>query len=128
MTADEAARRWAETWERGWREHDVDAIVALYAEGALFRSSPFLDRDDVRRYLEWAFSDEDSADVRFGTPIAAGDRAAGAWWAVSTTGTGVDSLAGVSMLRFDADGLVVEQQDYWNMEPGRHDPHDDFGH
>jgi hypothetical protein len=24
-----AARRWADVWARGWREHDVDAIVAL---------------------------------------------------------------------------------------------------
>lgn len=49
------------------------------------------------------------------------------WWAVSTTSGGDESLAGVSMIRFDADGLVTEQLDYWNMEPGRHEPHEHFG-
>jgi hypothetical protein len=46
---------------------------------------------------------------------------------VSTTSGGDESLAGVSMIRFDADGLVTEQLDYWNMEPGRHEPHEHFG-
>ena len=48
------------------------------------------------------------------------------WWAVSTTTAGDESLAGVSILRFDADGLVAEQLDYWNAEPGRHEPHERF--
>jgi hypothetical protein len=26
---------------------------------------------------------------------------------------GTEKLAGVSLLRFDADGLVVEQRDFW---------------
>jgi SnoaL-like domain len=114
-------------WERGWREHDVDAIAALYAEGAVHYSAPFRKRGDLRAYVEWAFSDEQRADVWFGEPIVAGDRAAVPWWAVSTTTGGDESLAGVSMIRFDADGLVTEQLDYWNMEPGRHEPHGHFG-
>ena len=127
MTTEEAARRWAETWERGWREHEVDAIVALYAEGAAFRSSPFRERDSVRRYVEWAFSDEEAADVRFGAPIVAGARATVEYWAVSSAGGDEETIAGVALLRFDGDGLVVEQRDYWNMEPGRHEPHEEFG-
>jgi hypothetical protein len=27
---------------------------------------------------------------------------------------GTERLAGVSLIRFDPDGLVVEQRDYWN--------------
>jgi hypothetical protein len=30
----QAAQRWADVWERGWREHDAPAIAALYAEEA----------------------------------------------------------------------------------------------
>jgi ketosteroid isomerase-like protein len=130
VTTEDAARRWAETWERGWREHDVDAIAALYAEEALHRSAPFRDPGrgpaGVRAYVEWAFSDEERADVWFGEPIVAGDRAAVTWWAVSETGSGAETLAGVSVIRFDADGLVAEQDDYWNMEPGRHEPHEEL--
>ena len=127
MTPEEAAALWAETWERGWREHDVDAIAALYAEGAVHYSAPFREPGVPRRYVEWAFSDEERADVWFGEPVVTGDRAAVPWWAVSTTTAGDESLAGVSMIRFGPDGLVVEQYDYWNMEPGRHEPHDHFG-
>jgi hypothetical protein len=81
----------------------------------------------VRGYVEWAFADENSADVWFGEPIVAGDRAAVAWWAVSVTGSGEETLAGVSVVRFDGDGLVLEQNDYWNMEPGRREPPANFG-
>ena len=126
MTAEEAARRWADVWARGWREHDVDAIAALYAPGAVHHSAPFREAGNPREYVEWAFSDEERADVWFGEPVVAGGRAAVPWWAVSTTSAGDESLAGVSMLRFRADGLVTEQLDYWNMEPGRHEPHDAF--
>ena len=131
MTTGEAARRWAETWERGWREHDVDAIEALYAENAVHYSAPFREPgrgpSGVRAYVEWAFADEERAEVWFDEPVVAGDRAAVAWWAVSSTTGGDESLAGVSMLRFGTDGLVLDQHDYWNMEPGHHAPHAAFG-
>ena len=133
MTVEEAGRRWAETWERGWAVHDVEAIVALYAEGAGFLTSPFretqLGPSGVREYVEWAFADEASAEARFGQPVVAGnDRAVGEWWTVSRSAGGEEStLAGVSLLRFGADGLVTQQYDYWHVEPGRRQPHEHFG-
>jgi hypothetical protein len=127
-----AARRWAKTWELGWAEHDVEPIVALYADGAVFLTSPFREAGfgphGVRTYVVWAFADEASADVRFGEPVVAGDRAAVEWWTVSRSREGEEStLAGVSLLRFGADGLVAEQYDYWHVEPGRRAPHEHFG-
>jgi hypothetical protein len=37
-------------------------------------------------------------------------------WRATTrlAGGGTEELAGVSLLRFDADGLVTEERDYWN--------------
>ena len=32
------------------------------------------------------------------------------------------TLAGTSRLRFDADGLVIEQWDAWNQLPARREP------
>jgi uncharacterized protein (TIGR02246 family) len=132
MDPEAAARRWAETWERGWAEHDVDAIAALYADGAVFLTSPFREprfgAEGVREYVEWAFADEASADVRFGSPVVAGNRATVEWWVVSRSSVGEDStLAGISLLRFDPNGLVSEQYDYWHEEPGRREPHEYFG-
>jgi hypothetical protein len=34
---------------------------------------------------------------------------------------GAETIAGTSLLSFDADGLVVEQRDAWALEPGRRD-------
>jgi len=117
-TAD-AARRWAAEWEQGWREHDVERIAALYAEGPVHRSAPFREPHGARWYAEWAFSDEDSAEPHFGEPIVSGDHAIVEWWAVSTSGGKEETLAGVSLVRFDENGLVAEQRDYWHIEPGR---------
>lgn len=126
----EAARRWTSEWEQAWREHDVDRVAALYAPGASFRSSPFRDLQEPRAYVEWAFADEEpGGDVRLGEPVVVdGDRAAVEYWAVVRDRHGVEStIAGVSLLRFGADGLVVEQRDYWNLSDGRHDAHPGWG-
>jgi hypothetical protein len=119
MNTADAAKRWADEWQRAWHEHDSDRVAALYAEGASFRSAPFRELQDPRAYVEWAFADEDSAEPHFGEPIVSGDQATVEWWTVSTSGGEVSTLAGVSLLRFDASGLVVDERDYWHLEPGR---------
>jgi ketosteroid isomerase-like protein len=129
-----AALRWARAWETAWREHDADAVGRLYAPDAVFRSSPFVEPHEgaigARAYAAWAFDSESAADVEFGAPVmVASDRAAVEYWAVSTDkqSGGVVTIAGVSLLRFDDDGRVVEQRDYWMMEPGRNEPHSAWG-
>ena len=52
-------------------------------------------------------------------PVVSGDRATVEWWAVTTSGGEDATLAGVSLLRFDDDGLVIDQRDYWHLEQGR---------
>ena len=41
MNTEDAARRWAETWERAWPAGDTDAIAALYADDATYRALAF---------------------------------------------------------------------------------------
>jgi ketosteroid isomerase-like protein len=128
-----AARRWADVWARAWREHDVDAIATLYADEAVHRSAPFRDAgrgpEGVREYVEWAFADEERAETWFGEPVVTGDRAAVEWWAVSEAKEPgpIVTLAGASLIRFGADGLVREQYDYWNEQEGRREPPEGFG-
>jgi hypothetical protein len=122
----EPARRWAREWERAWREHDVEAVAALYADGASFRSHPFRELQPPGDYAASAFeSEEPGADVRFAEPVVVGDgRAAVEWWAVTREEpSGKITLAGVSLLRFDGDGLVVDQRDYWAEGAGRREPY-----
>jgi SnoaL-like protein len=114
MDTREAAERWRETWERGWRAHEADEIVGLYAEGAYFQSHPFRQRQSPRDYIEATLAEEESAECEFGEPIVDGDRAAVEWSAkTKLKDGGTEKLAGVSLLRFDTDGLVIEQRDFW---------------
>jgi nuclear transport factor 2 (NTF2) superfamily protein len=108
----EAAQRWANVWERGWRERDPDAIVALYAPDAFWQQHPF--REPEPGYVARVFDEEESARCEFGTPIVDGDRVAVTWSAQTTlVDGGTEDLVGVSLLRFDDDGLVAEQRDIW---------------
>jgi hypothetical protein len=111
---DEAAERWRETWERCWRAHEADEIVALYAEGAYFQSHPFRDPQTPRDYIEPTLAAEESAECDFREPIVDGDRAAVQWSAKTRLKDGeTERLSGISLLRFDSDGLVTEQRDFW---------------
>jgi ketosteroid isomerase-like protein len=132
METVEAARRWRDTWLRAWPAKDVEAVRSLYGKHAVFRSQPFreprLGAEGAARYASWAFdSEETPAECRFGEPIVDGDRAMCEYWAVVRSGGTEQTIAGVSVLRFDADGLVAFQRDYWAVEVGRRDPPDDWG-
>jgi hypothetical protein len=108
----EAAQRWADVWERGWREHDPEPIRRLYAEGAYWQQHPF--REPEPGYLTRVFEEEESAQCQFGTPLVDGDRAAVTWSGqTELVDGGTEDLVGVSLLRFDGDGLVIEQRDIW---------------
>ena len=111
MDTREAAQRWADVWERGWHEHDADAITALYADGAFWQQHPF--REPEPGYLARVFAEEESAECQFGRPIVDGDQAAVHWTAQTRLADGgTEDLAGVSVLRFDASGLVLEHRDF----------------
>lgn len=114
MDTREAARRWAQVWEHGWQEQDAQAIAGLYAKAAFWQQHPF--RDPEPDYLARVFAEEESAQCHFGEPIVDGDQAAVPWSAhTRLVDGGTEDLAGVSLLRFDADGLVVEERDFWNQ-------------
>ena len=107
-------------WADAWPDADVAAIAALYAEDATFYSHPFRPRQRPVEYVRWAFEDQESAECRFGEPVVDGARAAVDWWGLIVSRDGsVQSLAGTSLLRFDDDGLVVEQRDAWSEAEGR---------
>jgi hypothetical protein len=115
----EAVRRWIDGWARGWATHDVELIGSLYAENAVHFSAPFRDPRPPADYAAWAFAEEESAEVWFAEPFVEGERAAVAWWGISHLLDGRDTtLAGVSILEFGGDGLVVRQRDYWNEALG----------
>jgi hypothetical protein len=130
VDAEAAARRWTETWRRAWPEREVEAIAALYADGALYRALAFREPDrgtaGVRRYLESVFGEEEQVECWFGEPIVAGRRAAVEWWATWVEEGARLTLAGATVLCFDAEGLVVDHRDYWNHVERREAPYDEW--
>jgi hypothetical protein len=71
-----------------------------------------------------AFDEEEAGtECWFAEPIVDGDRASIEYWAILTeVGNGIQTLSGVSVLRFRDDGLIVEHNDHWAMQPGRLEP------
>ena len=130
MDAGDAARRWASTWQRAWPERDIEAIVALYAEGVEYRALAFrppeLGPEGVRAYLTGEFAVEDDIVCRFGAPVTSGDRAAVEWWASWVEEDEPITLAGSTFLRFDESGLVVDHRDYWSYVDSIEPPHPDW--
>ena len=59
----------------------------------------------------------------FNEPIVGESRAAVEWWASWTEAGRTLTMAGVTLLCFDDEGLVLDQRDYWNDVDGRRDPH-----
>jgi ketosteroid isomerase-like protein len=124
--AADAADRWARTWHDAWEALDVEAVVALYAEDCVFSSQPFRapyrGRDGVREYVTEAFAGEAGPRAWISDPIVDGDRASISWWCALREDGEETTLAGTSVLRFAADGLVAEQWDAWNVIDRRADP------
>jgi ketosteroid isomerase-like protein len=127
----EAARRWARTWAEAWPTRDVDAIVALQAEGgehwaSMFR--PYHGRAGLRDYLNGSFAEETRpAEVWFGEPQVDGGTAAVEYWAVIHTDGQPVTISGCTVLRFDGSGLVAEARDYSHVKEGRHELPARFG-
>ena len=123
MDTESAARRWVDVWRRAWPESDADAIVALYADGARYRALAFREAETARSYLDRVFAEETEIECWFGDPIVSGDRAAVEWWGSWVEEGKELTLAGTTVLRFDADGQVIDHRDYWNEVAGREAPY-----
>jgi hypothetical protein len=118
-----AARAWVDAWTRAWRALDADHLRDIYRDDTVHRSHPFREPGNPLDYARWALAEEEGEpEVWMGDPIVDGDRAAIEWWAVVIENGIQVSLGGVSCVRFDDDGRVTEQSDYWGDAPGRTPP------
>lgn len=127
MDTRDAAQRWRRTWEDGWPRGDVDAVAALYAPTCQYRALAFRQPEEgatgARHYLHANFTAEEEVTCRFNEPIVCDGRAAVEWWASWVEQGRTLTMAGVTLLGFDQDGLVLDQRDYWNDVDGRREPY-----
>jgi hypothetical protein len=122
-----AARRWADVLRESWSAGDIETFLALYARDAPFRG-PFGDPELATDHMRWALSlGEQGPAVWVGEPIVVGDRAVVEWWAIIVSEGEPQSFAGCAWLKFDADGAVIEEHDYWQSTPGRREPWPGWG-
>jgi hypothetical protein len=121
-----AAERWATTWREAWEAGDAGPIVALYARHAVLSTEPYREPyrgpEGVRAYVTRVFGEESGTRVWMAAPVVDEDRAAVSWWATLVEDGTPTTLAGTSVLRFDAHGLVVDQWDAWNAASERREP------
>ena len=101
--------------------------MGLYAAEVVYSSEPFRipynGLEGVRSYVSQAFEEEESARSMFGEPVVGDGRAAVPWWANLVENGLRITLAGSSLLCFNADGLVIEQWDAWNQADGHRQEH-----
>ena len=114
-----AAQNWARTWQQAWEHLDVEAVLTLYAPEIEYWTEPFREPyrglAGAREYATGSFGSEHTVTAWFGEPVVDGDRAAIPWWGTMVEEGNPTTLAGISLLRFNADGLVAEQWDGWNQ-------------
>ncbi|WP_406450387.1 hypothetical protein [Streptomyces sp. NBC_01622] len=59
MATRAAAERFVRVWAPAWAEHDVDALLELYADGCVHRPMPFREphRVAVAEFRVWSVED-----------------------------------------------------------------------
>jgi ketosteroid isomerase-like protein len=112
---------------RSFNEHDLDGILAAFADDAVFESprgphpwgTRFEGKEAVRKGLAARF--EGIPDVHYGEDrhFVAGDRGASEWTLTGTTTDGVRlEVRGCDLWEF-RDGLIIRKDSYWKyVSPG----------
>jgi hypothetical protein len=99
---------------------DVEAITALYAPDATYRSSLLREPevDGAHGFVSRTFAEESEVTCWFGPPIASGARATVEWWATLLEDGRPITLVGMTALTFDEQGLVSDHVDSWMQADG----------
>jgi hypothetical protein len=117
--------KWIEKYAAAWRAKDAVALVELFADQAVYRSSPtgvaHVGRDAIAGYWRRATATQRELDLRFGTPVREGNRVAVEWWAVMRDADWQPEVAsdrvtlpGCLVLLFREDGRCIELREYYN--------------
>ena len=123
---------WIERYRRAWETADANEIADLFTADAIYRSSvfrqPHLGRDAIREYWQSATASQRQTAVMMGQPVVTAARVVVEWWTTTIDADdGAITLPGCLLLRFAPDGRCHDLWEYWQIQPGRHDPPDGWG-
>ena len=117
---------WLERYRQAWIARDAEAAGPLFTEDAIYREQPFqaafVGRAAIKEYWRTVTASQTSVELRYGRPIADGNRVAVEWWANLETTGGPLTLAGEFLLRFADSGECRELREYWVLTQARVEP------
>jgi ketosteroid isomerase-like protein len=117
---------WLERYRRAWVEKDAAAARELFTPDAIYREQPFeppfIGNEAVAGYWDRVTLNQRDIELRYGRPVAEGDRVAVEWWATLVNDDKPYTLAGEFLLRFADDGRCRELREYWSVKEGTHEP------
>jgi len=117
---------WLAAYRKAWEEADTPAVLGLFSEDATYRSHPLrpvhAGHDGIAVYWTQATAGQRDVRVRFGEPIAEGDRVAVEWWATMTADGDPVTLVGCLLLSFAADGRCRALRECWHVAEEVLDP------
>jgi SnoaL-like domain len=112
---------WLDAYGRAWVSNDPIDVAALFSEGAIYATSPFVEpwRGRERIVEEWTRDPEEQREVRFeATPLAVTGVGGVAHWAVSYRRAAdpepVHEMDGILVLRFDDEGRCTEHREWFH--------------
>lgn len=115
---------WLAAYHHAWITRDAEGVARLFTDDATYHSHPFRPpsrgRVAIADYWRRATTSQENLDLRWGTPVVAGNRMAVEWWATMRVAEDGDvTLPGCLIVRFADDGLCEELREYWHVETGR---------
>lgn len=115
----DAFRRWLEAYERAWRASDGRAAMELFAEDALYYTSPFREpwrgRAAIADNWDRDEADRDGFDFEF-EPIAVTSDTGVARCRVAypaREGSAAQEYSDIWVVRFDPEGRATEFTEWW---------------
>jgi hypothetical protein len=122
---------WLGRYRRAWIDRDAAAAGALFTEDAIYREQPFqppfVGRAAIRDYWTRVTTGQRDVELRYGQPVADGNRLAVEWWANLINDGAPVTLAGEFLLTFNERGECRELREYWIFAEGRKDPPEGWG-
>jgi hypothetical protein len=110
---------------------DPDAAAVLFTPDAVYQEQAFapayIGRDAIRSYWATVTATQSDVELRYGTLVVAGRKAAVEWWANLRDGGADVTLAGEFMLTFARGGLCSSLREYWFFAEGRLAPPPGWG-